>query len=83
MLPRKLLVDVGHDDHDDAGHEHSLHESPEDELLQVLRGCRQQRRNGQRVKRGTITFLRPTDSASSPMNGAVSATARIVALTVR
>src|SRR5664280_3296374 len=31
---------------------------------------------------GTITFLRPTDSASSPMKGAVSAIARMVALTV-
>ena len=29
-----------------------------------------------------MTFLRPTDSASKPMNGAVKAIARMVALTV-
>ncbi len=31
---------------------------------------------------GTMTFLRPTDSASKPMNGAVKAIARMVELTV-
>ncbi len=32
---------------------------------------------------GTITFLRPMDSASRPTKGAASATAKMVALTVR
>ena len=32
---------------------------------------------------GTMTFLRPIDSAMSPTNGATSATARMVELTVR
>ena len=50
-LPRKLLIDVRHDDDDHPGHEHPLHEAPEDELMQVLRSRRQQGWGGQRVKR--------------------------------
>ena len=35
-----------------------------------------------KYRHGTMTFLRPIDSAINPITGATSATARIVALTV-
>ena len=57
VLPRKLLIDVGHDDHDHAGNEDALHESPEDELMQISRSGRQQRWRGQRVERRYDDFL--------------------------
>ena len=79
----KFLADVGHHDDDYAGHEQPLHEAPEDELVKILRGRRQQRRNGDRIQGRNDDLLAADDSARSPMNGAVSATARIVALTVK
>ena len=53
----ELFADVGHDDHDHAGNEDALHETPEDELVQVLRGSGEHGRHSQGIKRGNDDAL--------------------------
>jgi hypothetical protein len=55
----ELLIDVGDDHGDDTGDEQPLHEAPENERGQALRGGSQQRWYGHREERGHDDFFPP------------------------
>ncbi len=65
----KFFVDVRHDDDDDAGNEHALHESPEDQLVQGMRGGGQQGGHGQGIQRRDDHLLAADGLSQQTDNG--------------
>ena len=76
------LADVGDDHHEDRRQQQPLQEAEDDERLHVRRKRHQDSRPDSGIIAAVITRLRPSTSASAPVNGAVSAIASVDAVMV-